>query len=209
MKNSNLLLLVFILLVASSCQNIVYLVAGFKTPRIESKETVMRFLQRNHQDTSDTYCLDSSIFLGLMHQSFKPGWKPGFRPIQIRVYDSNGLPIMHWASCEGYLKSLKTFDTVPPRNQINLDSTLSLQDDLKRYYTLDGQKAHINCGKGVDYYIIAYFSKSTYRMSKYSLKTIEKYVKKHPDLRIKLYKINVDVMQWWNTELIVDSRKHD
>ena len=115
---------------------------------------------------------------------------------------------MHWASCEGYLKALKTFDTVPPRNQVNLDSTLNLQQDLDRYFTLDGRHADIHAESGYDYYIILYFAKYFPRMSKASFGEVDSYCKNHPELKIKVYYINVDVLDWWDAEIVNDLKIH-
>jgi len=208
MKTIRVISSITIFLIAISCQSIILRLAGFHKPKIETKKSIESYLIKNGQNLYDVFALDTILAEQLKNHSFKPGWPADFRPIQIRVYNKNGDPIMHSASCEGFLKDLKTFDTVPPRNQVNLDSTLNLQQDLNRYFTLDGHPAHIIAVTGYDYYIVVYFAKFFYKMSKISFTEVEKYRQKHPELKIKVYKINVDVLDWWNTEIITDIKIH-
>jgi hypothetical protein len=191
-----------------SCQKILIRIAGLRAPQIESNKSVRKFVSQIHGDTMDIYCLDSTLFEQLRNIPFKPGWTAGLRPMQFRVYDKYGKPIVHYASCEGRLKDLKPFDTVPPRNQVNLDSTLNLQEDLDRYFTLDGQKASIKYNPGYDFYFVVYVSRYTPRMSKSMCKAINKYRRTHPELKIKIYMVDTDVMDWWNTEIESDFKIH-
>jgi hypothetical protein len=172
-----------------------------RKPKVETAESIIKSLEKLGQSSENTYALDSALFDYLRSTPFKPGWPASFRPSQLRIYDNTCSPIVHWASCEGYLSDLGTFDTVPPRNQVNLDSTLTLQMDLARYFTLDGQPANINIENGYDYYIVVYFAKYFPKLNKLTFKAINHFVIAHPELKIKVYKINIDVMDWWDVEL--------
>ena len=207
---THILGLLFLLLgiLTTSCQNILLMLVGIHKPQIENKTSIQTFLIRSKQDTANLYALNYELFQAFRDQPFKPGWTRGFRPIQIRVYNKIGTPIMHWASCEGYLKQLKTFDTVPPRNQINLDSTINLRNDLNRYYSLNGTPSNIATPQGYDYYFVIYFSLSAYRLSKYCFQSVRNYCVKHPEIKIKTYLINVDVMDWWGVGLQTDYKIH-
>jgi hypothetical protein len=196
-----LFLIFFTAFLTSGCKNIAYWIAGVKQPKIENKQSIQKFLLKIHQDTTDTYAIDSNLYNILSKQAFKNGWKPSFRPIQIRAYNSEGIPIMQWSSCEGFLKDLKTFDSVPPKNRNGLDTSLNLQEDLIRYVTLDGKPANVQAQKGYDYYFVIYFAKYIYKMSKESFRQVDKYKKKHPELKIKTYKVNVDFNEFWGVEL--------
>jgi hypothetical protein len=137
----------------------------------------------------------------LRSEPFKPGWKNGFRPAQIRIYSRTGEPVVQWASCEGYLKELKTFDSVPPKNINGLNREWNLERDLKQYYTLDGVRADLTPVPGYDFYILVYFAKYFPKLSEESFREVDQYVKKHPELRIRIYKINVDFQEFWGIEL--------
>jgi hypothetical protein len=208
MKLLKFFTLIAIIAIITSYQVIILRAVGLRKPRVETKENIESFLTKRNQSLEDVYAIDTTLEEKLRSTPFKPGWPAGFRPIQIRVYDKAGLPIMHWASCEGFLKILKTFDTVPPRNQVNLDSTLNLQMDLERYFTLDGKPAQIKTEEGYDFYFVVYFAKYFYKMSKASFEAVERYQKSHPELKIKVYKIDVDVLDWWNAELKTDIQIH-
>lgn len=201
MKNNFLISLMVIILAATSCKSIVVNMAGLRIPKVEDKESVFKMLKSLHQDTNDVYTIDSLLFEKFRKERFKPNWANGFRPVQIRVYDHEGIPVMQWALCEGFLKDLKTFDSVPPKNINGLNTSLKLQDDLAQYFTLSGKPAKIIAQKGFDYYIIVYFAKYFPKWSKESFRQVKNYLNKHKELKIKIYKINVDVQKFWNVEI--------
>lgn len=205
MKNLiTVLVLSLVVISIISCKSALLRVVGFRVPKIESQKSIEKFLRHSGQPIENAYSMDTALYEHLRTIPFKPGWPADFRPIQIRVYNSEGKPIMHWVSCEGFLKDLHTFDTVPPRNQVNLDSTLNLQADLDRYFTLDGHPAHILAEPGYDYYFVVYYGLFFPRISRQNFKAIEAYKKEHPELKIKTYLIDVDAQDWWNTEIISD-----
>ena len=202
MKNLLFILSTILLLSFSSCQSILLRLGGFREPQIESKASIFTFLQKLKQDTNDVYVLDTNLLKQLREESFKPGWPKSFRPIQIRVYDKQGKPVMQWASCEGFLKDLKTFDFVPPKNYNGLDTSRSLIRDLSRYSTLEGKPTDIKVPIGIDYYILVYFGKYFPRMSHESFSQVDWYIRKHPELSFKIYKINVDYQEFWGVKCI-------
>jgi hypothetical protein len=208
MRTIKSLIFITLIFLLCSCQGLLFRIAGLRKPKTETQQTIEKFLIKNGQDLKDVYALDTTLMEKLRSTPFKPGWPPDLRPVQIRVYDTKGDPIMHWASCEGYLKDLGTFDTVPPRNQVNLDSTLNLQQDLDRYFTLDGHPAHIIPEPGYDYYIVIYFAKYFFKMSKASFEAVDQFRNSHPELKIKVYKINIDVLDWWDAEIVTDIKIH-
>ena len=201
MKHYLLIAVTAILLAATSCKSLVISMAGLRMPKVEDKGSIYKMLSKLHQDTNDLFTIDSMLFEKFRKEKFKPGWANGFRPVQIRVYDHLGLPVMQWALCEGFLKDLKTFDSVPPRNLNGLNRSLTLQEDLSQYFSLSGKPADIIAPEGFDYYILVYFANYFPKWSKESFRQVDKYIGKHPELKIKVYRINVDVQKFWNVEV--------
>ncbi len=200
MKAITSIIIILILFISSSCKWALMSISGFREPGVESKESIFVFLHKLKQDTNNVYALDTNLFNQFRQESFKPGWSKSFRPIQIRVYDKKGIPIMQWASCEGYLKDLKTFDTIPPRNNNELNISLNLQNDLSRYFNLDGKPANAVAEEGYDYSILIYFAKYFPRLTRESFTQVDQYISKHPELKFKIYKINVDMLRFWGVE---------
>ena len=166
--------------------------AGLREPKIESKKSIFEFLEKLKEDTNDVYTMDSTLFQKLQQEDFKPGMAKSFRPVQIRMYGKSGEPVMQWASCEGFLSDLKIFDSVPPRIINGLDTSLNLEDDLNRYFTLEGKPANIIVPENFDYYIIIYFAKYFPKLSKESFVQVNQYITNHSEIKCKVYKINVD-----------------
>lgn len=196
------------LLFCISCKSVVLKLAGIKRPQIESGESIINFLKEFKLDTNNVFCLDTSLYNQLCSHPFKPGWKPGFRPVQIRCYDKHGNPVMQWVSCEGSLDQLKTFDSVPPKNAGGLDTSLTLASDLARFFTLDGKPAGIRPDEGYDYYFLVFFAKYFPRMTRKSFREVSDYAQRHPELNMTVYKINTDVMDFWGDSLKLDVEMH-
>jgi hypothetical protein len=202
-----LILLVFcIIYFLVSCKSTILRIAGLREPKIENKMSILTFLEELGEDTNNVYTLDSALFQQLRKESFKPGMTKGFRPIQIRIYGKNEDPVVQWASCEGYLSDLKIFDSMPPKVINGLDTSITLGDDLDRYFTLDGKPANIMFSNSYDYYILVYFAKYFPKLSKESFSQVNRYIKIHPEKRFKVFKINVDVQEFWNADLQIDSQ---
>lgn len=204
MKKSFFFLMVIGFIFITSCNSTIMRIAGLREPKIESKESIFKFLKKLKEDTNDVYTLDSALFQKLRKEQFKPGIAKSFRPVQIRIYGKSGEPLMQWASCEGYLSDLKIFDSVPPKIINGLNTSLNLEDDLKRYCTLDGKPTHIIVPQGFDYYILIYFAKYFPKLSKESFSQVKRYILNHPELKCKIYKINVDFQEFWNVDIQVD-----
>jgi hypothetical protein len=206
MKNFISFLILTSLVLSTSCKSTLMRLAGVREPKIESKKSIFKFLEKLKEDTNNVYTLDSTLFQKLQQQDFKPGMAKSFRPVQIRLYGKSGEPIMQWASCEGFLADLKIFDTVPPRVINGLDTSLNLAGDLSRYFTLEGKPAKIIIPENFDYYILIYFAKYFPKLSKESFSQVNLYRTNHPEIKCMVYKINVDVQEFWNVELRVDSK---
>lgn len=201
MKKGIMMSLIVASLAIISCKNAILRMAGMRAPQIESPESINKFLLKIGQDTNSVYALDTTLYENLKHEAFKEGISKGFRPIQIRMYDNTGMAIMQWVSCEGFLKDLKLFDTLPPRVINGVNRTLTLQQDLERYYTLDGKPAHLVPPPGYDYYILIYFGKFFPKHSKESFRQVDAYCKTYSSKRFKIYKIDVDFLEFWGAEL--------
>jgi hypothetical protein len=206
MKRLFILSMVIGLFLNTSCKTTIMRFAGLRKPKIESKESIIKFLTKLKEDTTDVYTIDTATFQKLRKEQFKPGMTKGFRPAQIRMYGKNSEPLMQWASCEGFLSDLKIFDSVPPKIINGLNISLNLEDDLKQYFTLDGEPANIMVSERFDYYILIYFALYFPKLSKESFSQVDQYIADHPELKFKVFKINVDFQEFWNADLQIDSQ---
>lgn len=183
-----------------SCQRIMMKLAGINVPKVESRASIHDFLVKSGVDTANTFALDSALFVDMQKAPYKPGWDAGFRPFQIRFYDSAGKPVMQWASCEGYLNELKTFDSVPPKNFNGLNLDLTLAEDLNRYYSLQGDPLNLVIQEGHDYYAVVLFARWYPHMSRKVFRQLQEYIDKHPEIDIQVYKVCVDFMDFWGVD---------
>jgi hypothetical protein len=206
MKNFSVFLFFICFILTTSCKSTVMRIAGLRAPKIETKQSICTFLKKLKEDTNDVYTLDSTLFEELKKEHFKPGMAAGFRPVQIRMYGKKGEPVMQWASCEGFLSDLKIFDSVPPKVINGLNTTINLEDDLRRYYTPEGKPADIKVPGNFDYYILIYFAKYFPKLSKESFSQVNRFIANHPEIQCKVYKISVDIQEFWNVDLQIGTQ---
>jgi len=98
---------------------------GIKSPKQLSEKKIKTFLLKNIKDTSNCFYLRKEAFDSLNKASYKPNWRPGFRPLQFKVFDSNNKLICQYSSCEGSLKKLKILSSYPPKNIFPFDTTIN------------------------------------------------------------------------------------
>ena len=206
MRKVLILPIIIFLILQVSCERTILRIAELRMPEIETKESIYKFLKKINEDTNEVYTLDSTLFQQLRKEKFKPGMEKGFRPVQIRMYGKNGEPVMQWASCEGFISDLKIFDSAPPKIFNGIDTSLNVYTDLSRYYTLDGKPAKIKIPENYDYYVLIYFAKYFPKMSKESFSQVNRYIFNHPEIKVKIYKINVDVQEFWHTDLDIETQ---
>jgi hypothetical protein len=60
--------------------------------------------------------------------------------------------------------------------------------------------------QGYDYYFIIYFAKYFPKLSKESFSQVKNYTMNHPELKCKVFKINVDIQEFYNADLQIDSQ---
>ncbi len=193
-KKSILELLVIGLLFSSlySCSPLLSFVFGIKKPRIENHNEQINFLRKNNLDTNYVFDINKlySDSIAGNYYDLDTFDEKSFSPIQYRVYDNYGRFVGGWEICFGSKKKLGIFDTIPPvvkGKRFSLNPNLSFEHDIK----IINHYNKIPIIKNFDYVIIVFWAQSLGILSKDLLMDLEHYIKKHPDKRFLLLKVNI------------------
>lgn len=158
---------------------------GIKSPEAISKAEAKDYLIKHKIDTVNTLFLNTNYWDTLRSKPFKPDWQPGLRPIQFKVFNTNGDLVSQYASCEGSLKKTKFFDQFPPKNITPLDSTYTLYDEQKMIENFVPDEGNN------DYTTIIYWATYTGLPGRKLIQKIEKQLKLE-NIKSSIYKLNVD-----------------
>src|SRR5690349_14408861 len=119
--------LIFIIgtLLISGC-GLVLNLAGLKMPRIQNAQSIQHYAQSAGLGNDELYAVDSNFIKKMRATPYKPGFKKGFRPMQVKMYDTNQNLVFQYASCEGDSELSVSLSRMPPYNWYCLDSSLTL-----------------------------------------------------------------------------------
>lgn len=132
MKTTTRFALYFVLLtIFSGCASIL----GIKNPEEKTKTEAISYLLKHGIDTANTVFIKPEAYELLKGQAFKPDWEAGFRPIQCKLFDAEGMLVFQYSSCEGSLKNTAIETQFPPRNISPIDSSYRLQNELELIQT--------------------------------------------------------------------------
>ncbi|HEX5003224.1 MAG TPA: hypothetical protein VFW78_12080 [Bacteroidia bacterium] len=143
--------------------------------------------------------ISETAFNEQSHMAFKPGWKEGLRPIQMRAFDSTGIMIMQWAVCEGFFEMLGTLDTFPPRNTGVLVPH-DLTADLQQYNDNSGKTPDPNQFKPFDLCLVVYWSRAFGEMGLRSIRPVNAFINRFRDKRIVLLMVSLDPQKDWKVK---------
>lgn len=195
MKSVSALFLAFFLF--SSCGKLYlrmkYDVRAFK-PR--TTQELNEYLSEKNIRYDRHYRIREDAFLKQQASPYKPGWKEGLRPVQVRAFDGTGVMVMQWAICEGFIDSMATLLSFPPANEGEFVPML-LKDDLTQYIDSTGRSPVISSIPQSDLYFVVYWSRSLGEMSLGSVRPVIDYKTRYPDKRIMILLVSLDPEKGW------------
>lgn len=181
------------LLIIQSCTLVVRTLYGVTDPKIENKESLVKFLNKKELDTSNIYCVS--------FEEFKPTLELSKNKIpDVLIFNKNGEYIPYgeeWAcnaSAFNFIKELNNDTLFQTNDLITLDSLLT------KFRDFDGNKLNsqdILEIKNADFICVAIWAKFTGKLNKTKVKEWEKQARENNNTKIKFIKLNVDLQEWW------------
>lgn len=162
-------------------------ILGLKVPEQITEKEVYDYLLKCNIDTSNVIFLKDGYLDTLKKLPFKPGWEPGFRPVQCKIFSKNDDLIFHYSSCEGSLKQTGIYETFPPINLTPIDSTYTflMEKDIIR--------KNVPKRDNVDYVAVIYWATYTGIPGRKFLKNVENALK-GKNAEILILKLNTDII---------------
>jgi len=184
------------ILMLSSCTKILLYSYGVRNPKIEKKETIETYLEKEKLNNQNLFSLKDTVALQKFNES-------NIGMPEIRFYDKNGYLMLYRDNkkCNGQNDSLITF--LDPTNIIKIDSTQNIFQYIIQLRKLDGNPVDSSEFKDYDFYLIMYWAKWVGKVNSIKMLDWEKSLAAKNDLKIKTIKVTTDYMNFW------DIRKKD
>lgn len=165
------------------------IILGIKSPQKTTKQEALHYLIKHNIDTSNVIFLRPNYLDTLKKLPFKPNWEAGFRPIQYKIFASNGKLIFQYSSCEGFLKQTEIYEKFPPNNITPIDTSYTFEDEK---IIIKDSIPKIN---NADYIAIIYWATYTGIPGRKFIKKIEKTLKSKNE-NILILKLNTDYIEY-------------
>lgn len=181
-------LYLFLTLGLGSCQALLQKALGIREPQPQTDAAVAAYTRSQYPDYQ-VYRVDSTAMPALRSSTYKPGWEPGFRPLQFICFSPDGKIVAQWASCEG--QQARTFATFPPRSAFPSDTTKRFADFVKNIKPI--RQAPTRPGLVPNRYTyLVYCTSWTPRLSRQLLRRVTDYALRHGGQQADVMLVSVD-----------------
>lgn len=188
--------IVLIPFILFGCSAIVKTMYGIKDPKIETKESLFKFLSKKKLDTTNVYCVS--------FEDFKPTLSLTNNKIpDVLIFNKQGEYIPYgdeWAcnaSAFNFIEELN-LDTIYTKTDLVVLDTL-----LSRFKTFDGKQIsenEISKIKNADFVCIVLWAKFTGKLNKTKVKEWEEQAKRNKNVKINFIKLDMDFQEWWGLD---------
>ncbi|MCX6290487.1 MAG: hypothetical protein NT126_01830 [Bacteroidetes bacterium] len=188
------LLIVSLCIFFSGCTTIAKLFYGYRTPKAEDKESLLRYLEKKKIDSHNILVLSDTVSYYKRFQTIRDF-------PSLRAFDKNGVLVYYkdtGAACNSPAYEFsQTICNFPANRRV---SKQSLDSEIKGLLTLDNQPVVIDKEKNYDYYVFIYWARMVGRLNKIEVKAWEENLKKNTGCNICIYKVDLDWQKRWGGE---------
>ena len=185
--------LTILLIILSSCTQIILKMQGGHLPRIENAETIASTLEKYNLSDSNNFiiCDSSSYFKILKEIASLP---------EIMFFNDLGkrMEIRKQGTCTAgvgvLIDSIQDY-TVPDTSILSLFH--QIDNLLYHLRTLEGETINKSTLKGADYIVVIFWAKFIGKLNKTKVKQWELAVQAKKELKIEVLKVNCDVQEMW------------
>lgn len=188
--------IVLIPLILFGCSVVVKTMYGIKDPKIETKESLFKFLSKKKLDTNNVYCVS--------FEDFKPTLSLTNNKIpDVLIFNKQGKYIPYgdeWAcnaSAFNFIEELN-LDTIYKKTDLIILDTL-----LSKFRTFDGEhitEKETNKIKNADFVCIVLWAKFTGKLNKTKVKEWEEQARNNKNAKINFIKLDMDFQEWWGLD---------
>lgn len=191
----SLFLLTIIVGFLSSCTTILKTTYGIKKPQVENKGTLIKYLTKTGIDTNNTLIpKDLKLFK-------KVAGEFGESIPEAVMFDSEGNRVTYKKTDQDCNAGL--FSTIPSltkNSKLRDEKGTNLTEFIQELVTMNNQDEVKNLPKS-DYYLFISWAKYVGKLNQDHVKDWIDLVKANKNVKITVYKVNMDFQQVWGLEL--------
>jgi len=183
------ILLCFLLVYLSSCKLAMMGFYGIKSPKIETKKSLVHYLHKKHISTDDIYTVS---YLDYKELNEKLDGIP-----DIMLFDKKGNLIKDREENQCNASAFATIDSLTPNTPFTTVNNKKVEDLLSKLKDFEGHPISFKKDENVDYYLFIFWARYVGRLNKDHMKVWETSAKNNPNAKIKVFKVNFDKHKWW------------
>ena len=166
---------------------------GVKKPRVESEKSILKYASKKGLRQDNIYTFN--------HNDWK--WAveniPYAKSIpDIIVFDKNGKMLKYREESQCNAKVFPFIASLTKETSFEYDSLLTFKELTSKLKDLKGNKAFISIDDSTDYYVFIFWAVWTGRLNKDHVKEWEKEAYNNDHCLIKVFKVNMDMQDWWD-----------
>jgi len=164
------------------------MIIGVSNPQLLNKGDFHELLARKRIPLSNVLIIEESALTKLKTAVYKPGFAPGFRPLQFTYFKDQKL-VGKYASCEGGLKKKNILGNFPPKEVFPSKDFPSLQQFFQKNQIHIPSSFNSELLKNEHVFLI--FWGSWMKKSFSHIKQLQAYRRKHAEKDISLVFVNL------------------
>lgn len=183
------LLIISLIIFASSCTSVIKIIYGIKDPKPENENSITEYIVKNNLNPDNVFVLDEKS-----HRKFSQNiGLPDFY-----VFNSEGISVIIESDKNCPAIAPEIIKMLNPNDNYNLDSDLNLKDIIINLRYLNGETAELSVTENYDFYIVIYWAKFIGKLNKKNVAVWENAAKNNNKAQIKTLKINMDIQEFWD-----------
>ncbi|QOW10684.1 hypothetical protein Q73A0000_10010 [Kaistella flava (ex Peng et al. 2021)] len=181
---------ILVLTMFTNCQPIAKALTGISTPKEETTESILDFLEKAKMDTSN-------IFVVKDEKSYYPTLKLFSNSFpEALLFDKNGNELIYKETVQSCNAGL--FATIPNLNTTSELKKGNLQiENVLNTYAVPLLKNNVILETQCDYYLIINWGKFIGKLNRDHVKVWEDLAKANNKVKIKVIKLNIDLQKNW------------
>ncbi len=186
------IMLALTIFLLSSCKNVVRIIYGVRSPKVENKESLIHYLNKKNIRNDNILISNYEGFISTIQNA-------GLIP-NIRCFNQNGIfiPYKNDSACNG--SAFEFIDSLKFNKSYMLIDSILLKNETSHLSDLDGNPVSYTDSNLYDYVIFIYWARWSGLLNKDHVKIWEESALNNPNARIKVHKVNCDVQESWGKE---------
>ncbi len=178
-----------IILLFTSCKSVLKTFYGIKKPKIETENTLRKYLKKKDINDDNIYTVNYSDFKKINKQI------DGIP--EILIFENNGKLIKYKNDNECNAKAFDFIENLSKTDSLRYDKKTTLNNYLNKLRDFNGKAIKMEKDNNIDFYLFVFWAKYVGRLNKDHVKIWEEQANNNKRSKIKVVKVNLDIQKWW------------